>query len=159
MTLPSAQTLIDNLKQRQLMIACAESCTGGLIMARLTDVSGASQVVDRGFVTYSNEAKQDLLGVLPQTLETYGAVSAETAFEMVTGAQYAPHIAAISVTGIAGPLGGSEDKPVGTVWIGTAIPGKEPLVSHYKFTGSRDDIRQQTVDAALLQLLSLCEAS
>ncbi|MGC6518012.1 MAG: CinA family protein [Candidatus Puniceispirillaceae bacterium] len=153
-----ATTLITKLISHKMMISCAESCTGGLIMAALTDVSGASAAVDRGFVTYSNEAKMNLLGVQEETLSVYGAVSAETAYEMVIGALHeSPHSlkAAISVTGIAGPNGGSEDKPVGTVWIGAAITDKEPVVKHYCFSGDRQEVRQKTTEAAIVQLLSL----
>lgn len=157
MTEPIAQIVITKLASKNLLIRCAESCTGGLIMAALTDVSGSSKVVDRGFVTYSNDAKRDLLGVNEQTLEIYGAVSAETAFEMVQGAQHKEPVAAISVTGIAGPNGGSDEKPVGTIWIGTAVPNKQTLVKSHFFSGNRQDIREQTVLAAFTQLLSLLD--
>ena len=153
----NAQNVISQLSARGLMIRCAESCTGGMIMAALTDVSGASAVVDRGFVTYSNNAKQEMLGVAEDTLNIYGAVSAETAYEMVTGAMVAPNTAAISVTGVAGPNGGSAEKPVGIVWIGAAIPDNQPLISHYLFAGDRQSVREQTVAASLTQLLSLLD--
>jgi len=105
--------LIDKLKDNGLMITAAESCTGGMIMAQLTDIAGASSVVDRGFVTYSNQAKSELLDVQEATLKLYGAVSAETAFEMVTGASdKANGAAAIAVTGIAGPDGGSKERDI-----------------------------------------------
>ena len=162
-----ATTVIQLLSEKGWMIRCAESCTAGLITAELTSVSGSSAVVDRGFVTYSNQAKKQMLAVKEDTLLTYGAVSAETAYEMVIGAlgqnqqpadEKAPdtphNIAAISVTGIAGPNGGTDDKPVGTVWIGTTLPGQEPLVKGYLFHGTRDDVRQQTVTASLRQLIS-----
>ena len=148
--------LINKLKQEALAITTAESCTGGMIMAELTSVSGASEVIDQGFVTYANEAKETLLGVHGDTLATYGAVSGETAFEMVTGALSAAKraSAAIAVTGVAGPSGGSKDKPVGTVWIATAITGHAPLVKHYLFDGDRKQIRQQVVDHAIDQMLN-----
>ena len=98
-----------------------------------------------------------MLGVQETTLQTYGAVSAETACEMVQGVVNgtAAPAAGIAITGIAGPNGGSDDKPVGTVWIGTSLPDKEPLITHYVFSGDRDDVRRQSVDSALLQLMSL----
>ena len=151
-----AKALITCLQEHKRMIRCAESCTAGLIMAELTAISGASSVVDRGFVTYSNEAKQEMLGVAEGTLLTYGAVSAETAFEMVKGAISGAQdiYAGISVTGIAGPNGGSADKPVGTVWIGTATAQDDIRVTHYHFTGNRDEVRAKTAQAALEQLIS-----
>lgn len=154
-----ATQIIAKLTAKGWQIRAAESCTAGLIMATLTNISGASAVVDRGFVTYSNEAKQDMLGVRDETLMTYGAVSAETAFEMVKGcaANSPTPCASISVTGIAGPNGGTKDKPVGTVWIGTLVPDKEPLVKHYLFSGTRDDVRIKTVQAALTQLIGLLD--
>ena len=157
MTHHLAAQLITALRDNALMIRCAESCTAGLIMAELTSISGASAVVDRGFVTYSNQAKEEMLGVSPVTLATYGAVSAETAFEMVQGAVASDKdsLAGIAITGIAGPNGGSDDKPVGTVWIGTIMPEKEALVRHYHFSGDRDDVRAQSVSAALEQLITL----
>ena len=152
---PISSEIIDALISKGLMVRCAESCTAGLIMAALTAISGASAAVDRGYVSYSNAAKQEMLGVTEATLANYGAVSAETAYEMVMGAigHDNANIAAISVTGIAGPAGGTADKPVGTIWIGTAVPGQEPLVKHYLFSGNRDDVRRKTVRAALAQLL------
>ena len=147
--------LIDKLKDKGLMVTAAESCTGGMIMAQLTDIAGASSVVDRGFVTYSNQAKSELLGVQESTLKLYGAVSAETAFEMVTGASdKANGAATIAVTGIAGPDGGSKDKPVGTVWIATSTPQAGVLCKDYQFPGDRQAVREQTVKAALVQILS-----
>ena len=157
-----AKQILAACAARSWQIRCAESCTAGLIMAELTSLSGASAVVDRGYVTYSNQAKEQMLGVQASTLATYGAVSAETAFEMVTGTFQPddPPIAAISVTGIAGPNGGTAQKPVGTVWIGTLIPqedgsAQDPLVKHYLFSGDRDEVRQKTVKSAFTQLLSM----
>ena len=149
-----AQDLISRLAAKGWQIRCAESCTAGLISATLTSVSGSSDVVDRGFVTYSNQAKEEMLNVQAKTLETYGAVSAETAFEMVVGthATHEDTIASISVTGIAGPNGGTDKKPVGTVYIGTSIPSQEPVITHNLFDGDRESVRAQTVEAALIQL-------
>ena len=152
-----ATRLISSLAKQKLFIRTAESCTGGLIMAALTDISGSSAVVDRGIVSYSNEAKKELLGVRDQTLEIYGAVSAEVAFEMVKGITGPDKVAGLSVTGVAGPNGGSADKPVGTVWIGAIVPHKEPLIKHYLFSGDRQSVREQTVTAACEQLLSLLD--
>ena len=151
-----AKQVIADCQTHGLQFVTAESCTGGLIMASMTDISGASAVCDRAYVTYSNTAKQEMLGVQADTLAIYGAVSAETAYEMVTGAAQTlsvPH-AAISVTGIAGPGGGSAEKPVGTVLIGTAISGTQTLTKGYLFAGDRAAIRHQTIIAALEQLHS-----
>lgn len=153
--IPIAATLISRLQKQNLLIRTAESCTGGLIMAALTDISGSSSVVDRGIVSYSNQAKKELLGVNEYTLNTYGAVSAEVAFEMVKGVAGSSSVAALSVTGVAGPGGGTSQKPVGTVWIGALVPDEEPVIKHYLFDGDRSSIRHQTVEAACTQLLSL----
>ncbi|MDO5639535.1 MAG: nicotinamide-nucleotide amidase [Neisseria sp.] len=133
-------------------VTCAESCTGGLLAAELTRISGSSAWFDMGFVTYSNEAKQQLLGVNPATLDYYGAVSEETVREMALGALLAAKADfALSISGIAGPTGGSDEKPVGTVWFGLAdkqhIWAKAAL-----FEGSRDAVRAQAVEYALVFL-------
>ena len=136
---------------REIMAATAESCTGGMIVAHLTDIAGSSAVVDRGFVTYSNEAKMDMLGVNPATLEAFGAVSSETASEMAAGAlAHSRAGIALAVTGIAGPDGGPTDKPVGLVWFGLALSG-QPAVSEYRIfeNRGRDFIRRETVRHAL----------
>ncbi len=134
-----------------ILAATAESCTGGLIIALLTDLPGSSSMVDRGFVTYSNEAKQEMLGVKAETLEKHGAVSRETALEMAEGAlSNASAGIALSVTGIAGPDGGSEDKPVGLVWFGVAVTGKAPMAEKRQFENrGRDYVRKQSVRTAL----------
>ena len=137
------------LKQRDWMLATAESCTGGGISAAVTDVSGSSSWFDRGFVTYSNSAKVDLLGVSELTLSEHGAVSETTAGEMAVGAlaRSAARIA-VAVTGVAGPNGGSLDKPVGTVCFAWATAqGVQTEKVH--FDGDRAAIRQQTVQHAL----------
>jgi nicotinamide-nucleotide amidase len=127
-----------------------------MIAAAMTDLAGSSDIFDRGFVTYSNQAKIDMLGVSPATLDTYGAVSAQTAGEMATGAlAYSRADIAVSVTGIAGPSGGNAEKPVGLVYIGVAKKGEAPTVHRHVFSGSRADVRQQTRDAALTYLLHL----
>lgn len=111
-----------------IMAATAESCTGGMIIAVLTDIPGSSAVVDRGFITYSNEAKMEMLGVSEATLAAHGAVSEETALEMATGAMKRSRASiALAVTGIAGPDGGSPEKPVGLVWFGLALRGRPTI--------------------------------
>lgn len=145
-----ANHLGDYLLKQQKRIATAESCTGGLIAATLTEIAGSSAWFERGFVTYSNEAKMELLGVQARTLENYGAVSAQTAGEMAMGALHNSHAdLAIAVTGIAGPSGGTVLKPVGTVFIAWAIKNSEPIIKPYLFIGNRADIRRQTVTEAL----------
>lgn len=139
------------LKVNNYKIAVAESCTGGLIAATLTDVPGSSAWFDRGFVTYSNQAKIDMLGVQPEILQQYGAVSTETANQMVFGVlQSSEANCAIAVTGIAGPDGGSDAKPVGTIFIAWQWRGCESLVVRYQFNGGRQKIRLSTVHAALV---------
>ncbi|MDO4640626.1 MAG: CinA family protein [Neisseria sp.] len=130
-------------------VTCAESCTGGLLAAELTRLSGSSAWFETGFITYSNEAKHRFLGVNQDTLNQYGAVSAETVKEMAVGArQAAKSDYALSISGIAGPTGGSVEKPVGTVWFGLAYEGKVFAV-HRQFDGNRDSIRSQAVRFAL----------
>jgi nicotinamide-nucleotide amidase len=143
--------LLDLYRRRGWMIATAESCTGGLIAATLTEIAGSSDVVDRGFVTYSNEAKSDLLGVAPEMIATHGAVSADVAAAMASGALARSRATVtIAVTGIAGPGGGSAEKPVGLVYIGLARRDKaEPLVERHVFEGRRHEIRLQTVVRAI----------
>jgi len=134
-----------------IMAATAESCTGGMIAAALTDIAGSSSVVDRGFVTYSNEAKMEMLGVSAATLDAYGAVSRETAYEMAAGALARSRAGiAMAVTGVAGPDGGSPEKPVGLVWFGLAIKDW-PIIteSHVFENNGRDFIRRETVRTAL----------
>jgi len=145
-----ARKLIESCTAQKRKIATAESCTGGLIAAALTEIAGASDVFERGFITYSNEAKIELLGVDAALLQREGAVSAEAAEAMATGAlQRAKADIAISATGIAGPGGGTPAKPVGLVYIGLAT--RDGAVFHYKclFKGDRDDVRMQAVREAL----------
>jgi nicotinamide-nucleotide amidase len=132
-----------------MKIATAESCTGGMIAARITSVSGSSGCFDCGLVTYSNYQKHKLLGVRRGTLKKYGAVSRETALEMCKGARRVTNAdIAVSVTGIAGPTGGSEEKPVGTVWIGVCCSNIHKA-KKYLFDGDRNSVREQTVETAL----------
>lgn len=146
---------------RQLLAATAESCTGGMIIALLTDIPGSSSMVDRGFVTYSNGAKKEMLGVSAATLKSHGAVSRETALEMAAGALANSDAGiALAVTGIAGPDGGSLDKPVGLVWFGIAVKGLEPIAEERRFDDrGRDYIRMQTVKTALELGLAALEAA
>lgn len=140
------------LREQRIFLATAESCTGGMISAAFTDLSGSSDIFDRGFVTYSNEAKMAMLGVSPATLEAHGAVSEQTAREMCEGAlKNSLADVTISVTGIAGPSGGTPDKPVGLVYIGVANKQRSE-VFHHIFKGDRREVRGQTVDAALKHL-------
>ncbi|MEO3999727.1 CinA family protein [Mesorhizobium sp. CAU 1732] len=148
---PIAQLFLDTCASHGILAATAESCTGGLIIALLTDIPGSSSMVDRGFVTYSNAAKIEMLGVSQDTLDTYGAVSRETALEMAAGAlAHSNAGVALSVTGIAGPDGGSAEKPVGLVWFGVAVKDRKPIAEHRIFDNrGRDFIRRETVRTAL----------
>ncbi|MEO6801429.1 MAG: CinA family protein [Rhodanobacter sp.] len=145
-----ASELAVEVQQRRLMLVTAESCTGGWIAKTLTDLPGSSAWFDAGVVTYSYEAKEALLGVNPRTLELTGAVSEETVLEMVAGAlaRFGAGLA-VAVTGIAGPSGGTSDKPVGTVWIGWKRRGGYAHARMFQFPGDREAVRRQTVAAAL----------
>ena len=144
------------LLEREIMLATAESCTGGWIAQVITGAPGSSAWFDRGFVTYSNLAKQEMLGVSDTSLETQGAVSAQVVAEMLAGAlQFSQAQATIAVSGIAGPGGGTEDKPVGTVFLGWALAGREPLVRRFQFAGDREEVRRQTVRLALERFIEL----
>ncbi|MBP7565796.1 MAG: CinA family protein [Burkholderiaceae bacterium] len=141
------------LKARGLMMATAESCTGGLIAGACTDVSGSSDWFERGFVTYSNAAKHGMLGVPAVLIEQHGAVSEPVARAMASGAlAHSPAQLAVAVTGVAGPTGGSAEKPVGTVWFGWATP-QGVFTEHQRFDGDRAAVRQATVRHALAGLL------
>ena len=145
-----ARTTGERLLAARHRLATAESCTGGWIAKAVTDVAGSSAWFDCGMAAYSYEAKQALLGVRPQTLETHGAVSRETVVEMVSGALvHSGATIAVAVTGIAGPGGGTEDKPVGTVWVAWKRRGGYPRAEVFHFEGDRDAVRRQTVAAAL----------
>jgi nicotinamide-nucleotide amidase len=151
-----AQRLGQRLAEGRERLATAESCTGGWIAKALTDIAGSSHWFDCGMVAYSYEAKQALLGVRPETLEALGAVSREAVIEMVSGALVNSGASvAVAVTGIAGPGGGSEDKPVGTVWIGWKRRGGYTRAELFHFQGDRDAVRRQTVVAALQGLEGL----
>ncbi|MGY6549282.1 MAG: CinA family protein [Roseinatronobacter sp.] len=143
------QALLDLARARGIRLAAAESCTGGMIMAALTDIPGASAVVDRGFVTYSNAAKEQMLGVDPATLAAHGAVSEAVASEMARGALARSQAGlAVAVTGIAGP-GGSEHKPEGRVCFGLAMPGMVRTETVDFGALGRDAVRRATVNHAL----------
>ena len=146
----SARTVAQLLIERRQSMVTAESCTGGWIAKVLTDIPGSSAWFECGVVAYSYEAKEALLGVQPQTLERTGAVSQETAVEMVSGAlaRYGASVA-VAVTGVAGPGGGTPDKPVGTVWIGWKRRGGYARAELFHFEGDREAVRRQTVGAAL----------
>ena len=138
------------LREARLTLVTAESCTGGWIAKVVTDIAGSSEWFDCGLATYSYEAKQALLGVRPETLEAQGAVSRETVLEMVSGALvHSGAGVAVAVTGIAGPGGGTADKPVGTVWIAWKRRGGYPAAEIFHFDGDREAVRRQTVAAAL----------
>jgi nicotinamide-nucleotide amidase len=157
-----ATTVVTMAAQQKCMIVTAESCTGGMVAAALTDIAGSSDALDRGLVTYSNEAKIALLGVKETTLENYGAVSAETAREMVAGAlENTPQGGiAVAITGIAGPGGGSDKKPVGLVHFACQKRNQKPKEAWQIFTGNRADIRTQATCFALGMLeQALGEAS
>lgn len=150
--------LFTRLKDKGWMMTTAESCTGGLIAAAITAVPGSSAVFDRGFVTYSNESKIEMLGVGEDTLKDHGAVSEQTAKEMAAGAlrKSRAHVV-VAVTGIAGPDGGSADKPVGLVYIGYGLRGGDVKAAKHNFTGPRESVREQTAAAALNYALSLLD--
>ena len=145
-----AAALGDDLQRAHLMLATAESCTGGWIAKMVTDIPGSSAWFDCGIAAYSYEAKQALLGVRPETLTAHGAVSRETVMEMVSGALITSGASiAVAVTGIAGPTGGLPGKPIGTVWIAWKRRGGYPDARVFHFDGDRVAVRRQTVDAAL----------
>lgn len=150
--------LFSKLKAKGWMMTTAESCTGGLIAAAITGVPGSSSVFDRGFITYSNESKIEMLGVSEDTLKNHGAVSDQTAMEMASGAlrKSRAHVV-LSVTGIAGPDGGSAEKPVGLVYIGYGLRGGDMKAAKHQFSGPRESVREQTAAAALSHALSLLD--
>ena len=158
-TLTTLATLVGaKLKAKGLMLATAESCTGGWVAQAVTAIAGSSEWFERGFVTYSNAAKQDMLGVTPETLATHGAVSEQTAREMAAGALAHSHAqVALAITGIAGPTGGTPDKPVGMVCFAWAGPGAAERSVTKHFNGDRDSVRRQSVIFALQGVLECLE--
>ncbi|MDH3633458.1 MAG: CinA family protein [Gammaproteobacteria bacterium] len=152
------QQLAEQLLKRQQKVCTAESCTGGLIAKTLTDLAGSSDWFERGFVTYSNAAKNEMLGVPASIIEDYGAVSEPVATAMARGAlDHSRASLAVAVTGIAGPGGGSDEKPVGTVWIAVASDD-ELIANRYQFGGNREAVRAATLVAALEGLIDLVDS-
>jgi nicotinamide-nucleotide amidase len=155
----AATAVLDACRARGLKLATAESCTGGLVTGALTEIAGSSDVVDRGFVTYSNEAKQQMLGVASETLRDYGAVSRQTAEEMARGAiAHSNAQIAVAITGIAGPSGGSADKPVGLVHFAAA--SRAGALTHREIRYGdigRSAVREKSVLAALAMLKVMAE--
>ncbi|HZP70470.1 MAG TPA: CinA family protein [Pseudolabrys sp.] len=155
----AAKALLDVCKRKKLTIATAESCTGGLVAATISEIPGSSAVFDRGFVTYSNDAKQQMLGVTPATIDVYGAVSTECAEEMAKGAlAHASVDLAISITGIAGPTGAVAGKPIGLVYF-CAASRSGRLIAHDRRYGDigRSKVREKSVLQALAMLRELAE--
>ncbi|HZD56514.1 MAG TPA: CinA family protein [Anaerolineales bacterium] len=153
MSEPFEVTLGELLRKMGLTLASAESCTGGLVGHLVTNVPGSSDYYLGGMVTYSNQAKAGLLGVRPETLEEHGAVSRETVVEMARGVRLAfdAHVG-VSISGIAGPGGGSPEKPVGLVWIGLSVTGFDTAWRH-QFSGDRLEVKEQSAHAALKHVI------
>ena len=146
------------LEQHRMTLATAESCTGGWVAQVITSCPNSSRWFERGFVTYSNPAKQELLGVDPAILARHGAVSEQTVRAMAQGTlAHSRASVALSITGVAGPSGGNEEKPVGTVWIAWAHANKDTICTKYLFSGGRREIREQAVVEALKGLLQFVD--
>ncbi len=151
-----AETVGAKLKERSFYLAAAESCTGGGISYWLTAIPGSSNWFDRGFITYSNNAKEQMLGVNPQTLQQHGAVSQAVAIEMAQGAlKNSQAQISLATTGIAGPTGGTPKNPVGTVWIAWASIYFPAISEKHVFTGTREDVREKSIAIALEKLLTV----
>lgn len=151
-----ATQIITLYREAGLMATTAESCTGGMIIGSLTEIGGSSSVVDRGFVTYSNEAKNEMIGVDMAMIIEHGAVSAEVAQAMAEGALSRSRAdAAVSVTGVAGPGGGTAEKPAGLVFMGGARKGRDTIVQKHNFPGDRSAVRKATTLAALAMFETL----
>lgn len=155
MTLDALAILVGTrLKEKGLLLATAESCTGGWVAQVVTSVSGSSEWFDRGFVTYSNEAKREMIGVRAETLDHHGAVSEETAREMAAGALAASRAQiALAITGVAGPTGGTAQKPVGMVCFAWAVRGGAVDATTKHFAGDREAVRRQSVELGLQGVL------
>lgn len=156
----SISSLVDEvfvaLQKKDLTLVTAESCTGGMIAAAITDKSGSSAILERGFVTYSNTAKEEDLDVPQWLIDRHGAVSEQVVLSMANGALTNSHAdISIAVTGVAGPTGGSDEKPVGLVYIACQLRGGETKVTKNNFTGDRDNVRRQTVVKALELILEV----
>jgi nicotinamide-nucleotide amidase len=155
-----AEKVAAALRARNAMLATAESCTGGWVSEVLTAIAGSSAWFERGFVTYSNAAKEEMLGVRAETLARHGAVSEPVAREMALGALAHSHATvALSVTGIAGPTGGTPEKPVGTVCFAWAASGGAARAESCRFAGEREAVRRQSVERALEGILELLDAA
>jgi nicotinamide-nucleotide amidase len=152
-----AEQVLDAARAKNLCLVTAESCTGGLIAGLLTEIPGSSDVVERGFVTYSNRAKEDLLGVPAALIRQYGAVSEPVARAMAEGAlKYSPAQLSVAVTGIAGPGGGSAEKPVGLVYVAAMRASEKPISQEFRFGDlGRGEIRSRTIAEALILLREL----
>lgn len=157
--LSAAHSLLDVCRRKKLMLATAESCTGGLVAGLLTEIAGSSDVFERGFVTYSNSAKAELLGIAPELIARHGAVSPEVAIAMADGVlAHSSADLAVGITGIAGPGGGSADKPVGLVYIGFARTGQRASAQRFLFPAdSRAGVRRAAVGSALNLLADMAE--
>jgi nicotinamide-nucleotide amidase len=154
----AAERVLTSCRKRNLKVVTAESCTGGLVAAALTAIAGSSDVVDRGFVTYSNDAKHEMLGVGRDTLDKHGAVSEPVARAMARGAlTHSMSDISVSVTGVAGPGGGSAEKPVGLVHFAAARAGFDIIAERHVFPGDRDGIRRLATITALSLLAALAE--
>ena len=155
----STEKLAQLMLDRNWRMATVESCTGGWIAQSLTSLSGSSDWFDCGLVTYSNRAKERFAGVSQELIAAHGAVSAEVALAMAAGARSRIDVeVVVAVTGIAGPSGGSEQKPVGTVYIAWEIAGRDPLVERFHFHGDREAIRRQSVATAIEELINCLES-
>lgn len=151
-----ARRLGRECRRHRVSVSVAESCTGGALAAAITSIPGSSEWFDRGFVTYSNEAKQELLGVSPRTLSRFGAVSEETARAMALAVlKCSPSVLSVSITGIAGPTGATPGKPVGLVWIAWAWRKGPVQVREFRFRGGRSAVRRQAVAEAIEGLIGL----
>lgn len=156
----STEKLAQLMLDRNWRMATVESCTGGWIAQSLTSLSGSSDWFDCGLVTYSNCAKERFAGVSQELIAAHGAVSAEVALAMAAGTRSRIDVeVAVAVTGIAGPSGGSEQKPVGTVYIAWEIAGRDPLVERFHFHGDREAIRRQSVATAIEELINCLQSS
>ena len=152
-----ARKLGEKLQVHDIMVATAESCTGGGVAYAITEISGSSAWFDRGFVTYTNQAKQQMLGVPSELILNHGAVSAEVVAAMAAGAlAHSTAQLSVAISGIAGPLGGTAEKPVGTVWMGWARSGGEAQVRthRFQFAGDRQQVREQAI---VMALRGMCE--
>ena len=154
------KTLFEHLEDKNMMLVTAESCTGGGLGAAITGISGSSEFYDRGFIIYSNRAKTQMLGVPADLIAEKGAVSPEVAETMAHGAiSHSDADIALSITGVAGPTGGTDEKPVGTVYFGCMIKGHKAQHFKHHFGGDREDVRKQSVEAGLRILITALETA